>query len=192
MATNSVQICNWALTELGAQRISSLTDTSKAGLLCNEQYDKVRKSLLMAHPWNFATIRVELAITTNEPVYEFDSEFLLPTDCLRVWETDLPETEPWVREINNDGDSVLLCNSGEINIRYIKNLTDTTLFSPMFDELLALKIAKNLSYALVQSSTLRDALTRDIKERVGEVRSIDAQENGRQSFEANEWIDIRT
>ena len=91
MATNAVDICNSALIKLGAGRITSLSDDSKAGKLCNEQYDKIRKQLLRSHPWNFAIRRKALTKTANTPAYKYSSEFLLPTDCLRVLETNLDE-----------------------------------------------------------------------------------------------------
>lgn len=60
MATNSVEICNNALTIIGSRRITALSDPSKEARACNDNYDICRKSLLRMHPWNFAMTRVEL------------------------------------------------------------------------------------------------------------------------------------
>lgn len=60
MATNSVEICNNALALIGARRITALSDPSKEGRSCNDNYDICRKTLLRLHPWNFAMTRVEL------------------------------------------------------------------------------------------------------------------------------------
>jgi hypothetical protein len=61
MATNSLEICNNALTLIGSRRITALSDPSREGRTCNDNYDVARKAVLRLHPWNFATDRVELA-----------------------------------------------------------------------------------------------------------------------------------
>lgn len=60
MATNSVEICNSALTLIGSRRIASLSDPSPEARNCLLNYDICRKAVLRDHPWNFATKRVDL------------------------------------------------------------------------------------------------------------------------------------
>jgi hypothetical protein len=57
MATNSVEICNSALTLIGTRKIVALSDPSVEARECNSNYDKCRKATLRDHPWNFATKR---------------------------------------------------------------------------------------------------------------------------------------
>ena len=191
MATADVDIVNSALVKVGAPLIVSLSDSSANAIICNEQYAKSRKKLLSSHPWNFATRRVALALTANTPVYEYDSEFLLPSDVLRVLETDLPEEEPWEVEFNVDNNKVLLCNSSAVNIKYIKDITDPTKFPPYFEEALAWLHASDIAYRITQSLTLAQSLYKAYKLEVAEARSMDAQEAGRQFYETNPWIDVR-
>lgn len=63
MATNSVEIANNALTIIGTRRITSLSDTSKEGRACNDNYDICRKACLRLHPWNFAVKRTIFTAT---------------------------------------------------------------------------------------------------------------------------------
>lgn len=70
MATNSVEICNNALTLIGTRRITSLSDPSKEARACNDNYDICRKALLRSHPWNFAMTRVELTGKTITAVVD--------------------------------------------------------------------------------------------------------------------------
>lgn len=191
MATADVDIVNSALAKIGAPLIVALTDTVRAAVICNEQYPKMRKKLLSSHPWNFATKRVALAATANTPIYEFTTEFLLPSDVLRVLDTDLLEDEPWSVEFNVDNNKVLLCNSDSIKIKYIKDITDPTKFPPYFDEALSWLLASDIAFAITQSSSVAQAMYTGFKNEVREARSMDAQESGRESFEANLWIDVR-
>ena len=59
---SEVQICNLALAKIGDQQITSLTENSKAGRLCNLVYEPLRDATLRAHPWNFAITRETLAL----------------------------------------------------------------------------------------------------------------------------------
>jgi len=191
MATSSVEICNSALIKIGAKTITALSDDTKAARLCNEQYDKLRKKLLRSHLWNFAIFRKSLAATANTPSFGFTNEFLLPSDILRILETDLIEGSNWVIEQNTDGNKVLLCNSSSVKVRYIKDVTDTTLFATDFEEALAYMLAADLAYPLVQSRALMRDMMALYKAEVAEARSFDAQENSLEEVEANEWTDIR-
>lgn len=191
MATSSVQICNSALIKVGASRISSLSDDSKEAKICNEQYDKLRKKLLLSHPWNFAIRRVSLSQTGNTPSYEYTYEYAIPSDVLRILETNLLEGTDWVIENNSSNDRVLLTDADSIKVRYIKNVTDTTVFTPTFEEALAFLLAADLAYSLENSRSLARDMYRAYKEEVREARSFDAQEGAREEIEANPWLDVR-
>ncbi len=192
MATSSVQIVNSGLILIGAEPINSLSDTSKAAKLANRMYDLLRQDLLLSHPWNFAVARKELAVTVNTPEYDYAYEYTLPSDVLRVLDTDLPQGEPWEIGINpTTGDKVFMTDSSAVKIKYVKNLTDTTLFTPTFEQALAARIAAHFAYALVQSSTLQQNMYSLYKDLLSSARSFDAQESADQELEANEWLDVR-
>lgn len=184
MAT-AVEICNSALIKVGAQRILSLTDPNERARLMNEQYPKVRDELLYSHPWNFAIERVALAAVTA-PIFGFDSAFQLPTDCLRVVETDLPTTEAW--KIEKDK---LLCNSDAVQILYIKKITATNVYSPAFCEALAYRLAADIAYQVTQSTTLASDLFQKAEQKIAYARSFDAQESQGDRVYADSWLNAR-
>ena len=86
---SSVDICNLALTKIGHESITALTENSKAGRLCNLHYAQMRDAVLRDHTWNFAITRANLALSTTTPEYEFSYQHALPVDLLRVLGTDL-------------------------------------------------------------------------------------------------------
>jgi len=192
MAADAVEICNSALVKVGAQRITSLSDTTKAAIICNDQYNRLRKEVLRAHPWNFAIAYVALSATVNTPVWaDWTYEFLIPSDVLRILETDLQYTEAWEVGYNADGNKVLFCNTDNVKIKYVKDITNTTRFDTSFDEALAFRIAADLAYSLVQSQTLQASMFNLYARALAEARSYDAQEHGPVTVDSDEFTIIR-
>lgn len=182
MAASSVEICNSALLKLGAETITALSDNTRRAKLCNEQYDRIRKLLLRAHPWNFAIKRAALVANVATPAFGYDVQFDLPADYLRALEEE-DVTEDWAIEGN-----ALFANRDDFNLKYIADISDTTLFDPAFDELLALALAKELAYPLVQSMSLKDAMTREYDMALRDIRAFDAQEGNNEVQETSEWL----
>ena len=187
MAASEVAICNSALIKLGVETISSLSDNTRQALLCNEQYAKIRDKLLYSHPWNFAVKRATLVATVTEPEYEFDFQYTLPADCLRVWDSQFgPDKDFYQVE-----GAFLYSNYTDVSIKYIAKITDTTKFSPVFDECLALMLAIDLEYALVQSNSFKNTLLQELQRELRDSRSFDAQENPSYPYQDDVFLNAR-
>jgi hypothetical protein len=184
MATSEVQICNSALLKLGADRITSMSDDTKSGRACNEQYAKLRDELLGSHPWNFATARVELAQVSTTIPFGFEYAYQLPSDCLRVLEADTDYA--WKIE-----GRYLLSDDSAMNIKYITQVTDVSKFSPMFCEALSLRIAADLAFHISNSASLTELMMAAYEKKLREARSYDAQEGSVDTFSVTTWIDSR-
>ena len=192
MATSAVDICNSALYKIGAQRINSLSDDTKAAKICNDQYDRLRKEVLRAHPWNFAISWIELGQTVNTPVSDdYENEFLLPSDVLRVLETDIQDNLDWEIGYNVDGNKVIFCNADTLKIKYIKDVTNTTRFAPDFEEVLAFRLAADMAYSLVQSQSVQQAMFVYYQQALARAMSFDAQEKGQDEIQADVFTEIR-
>jgi hypothetical protein len=168
--SSPLDICNSALTKLGGRRITSLTQEVKEAKLCGERYPFLRDELLQRHMWNFAISRIQLAKLSTTPAFGFDNEFQLPSDCLKVIDIDSPDYDFVIEG------RVLRTNLDEVRIKYIKKITNTALFSPVFVEALSLRLAWDLSYSLIQSGTQTDFWRQSFEQYMREARSLDAQE----------------
>lgn len=195
MASSPVEICNSALVKVGAARITSLTDNVKSAKICNEQYNKLRKKLLRIHPWGFAKRSVSLIASGNTPIFSdiYTNEFALPSNLLRILKTDIPENVEWIVENSpTTNKKVILADATTVKIQFIIDMTDTTVFSADFDEVLALMLAADLAYGVVQSISLMKEMMAEAKRELSQARSFDSQEGGAQKIvEANSWIDKR-
>jgi hypothetical protein len=182
----AVDICNSALVKLGLDRISALSDQNKRAILCNEQYTKLRDELLYVHPWNFALKRADLADDGTTPEFGFANSFTLPSDYLRAVISD----DSSVRyEIEN---GALLSDASEIEIKYIYKNTDVNAYSPLFREVLAIRIAADLAFPLAGDRQLGKDMMTWYDNWVRQARSFDAQEGTPEELEADEWLNART
>ena len=186
MATTAVSICNSALIKVGAERITSLSDSSPVAILCNEQFTKLRDEVLRAHPWNCAITRVELASVASyvDPMEEWAYKFSLPADCLRVLRTK----DDVDYKIEN---GYLLADDSTCVIQYIKKETDYSKYDTMLIEALAMRIAVDVSYAIAQSTTQTQALWKAYQQLLGEARSVDGQEGTPDETVITEWSESR-
>lgn len=184
MATDT-GICNSALTKVGANRILALTDDSAEGRVCNEQYEKIKKAFLRGHLWNFATRRRQLAASATTPTFEFDYQYPLPVDCLRVVGVQGEGSFPWKIEGRH-----LLTNNPEAFIKYISNVGEGY-FDDTAAEALACAVAVDICIPLTQSGTLKESLKDDLKKALSSARTFDAQEGAGDRVYADSWLNSR-
>jgi hypothetical protein len=202
MATLVTEILNMSLSRIGSKRLaySGTTETdldantTLEAILCNLQYEQTRDSVLRSHWWRFASTRAVLALDTETPSSEWDYQFILPEDFLRMKSI----YEDRFSDANLDSYALegtfLLTNESSMSIRYIRKVTDVTEFDPLFIEVLVLHLALKLIPAL--AGTKSEALTLDVKQDLknltSQVRAIDRQEtNTIGQYGLETWNDAR-
>jgi len=186
--TDQLKICNSALIKIGVNRITALTETNKAAILCNEQYDKMRRACLREHPWNFAIRRVELATLSATPAFEYLYAFLLPTDVIRVLPPSSVEVATCKYKIEGRD---ILTNESTLKIKYIADVTDASQFDDSFAEALATRLAADLAYSLVQSNTLATQMLAYYEKVLSLARTADAQEGTPDELMEDVFINAR-
>lgn len=153
MANSDTEICNIALTLIGAEKITSLADdTTTAAKTCRRLYDSIRDEVLSAHFWREAKARAALSATVETPDFEYDYQYLLPADCLRPIEL-YDSTEEWIIE-----GRYLLTNESTLYLKYLKRITNVTNYSPELVSCISARLAADLAYSLAGSKTLSDAM----------------------------------
>lgn len=156
MSNSIISICNSALFKIGCERISSLNEENKRARACKEQYEKVRDDVLRARNWKFATKRASLSMLGTKPAFGYANEFALPADYMRLCDV-LNNVEVSIE------DNKLLTNNNTISISYIYKCEDVYKYDASFVEALALKLAAELAYPMVQSNTTADRLFNQYK-----------------------------
>jgi len=185
MASSFITIANSALTKLGANLITSLDEESKEARLCLARIYEVRNIVLRSHPWNFATKRVVLSPLSTAPAFEYEYQFTLPTDCLRVI-TVRPETEDYRIE-----DGKILANVDQLELVYIYEVSNPVLIEPLCAEAIACYLAYDISYALIQTGQVQQQLYQLYEEKLRQAKSIDAKENPARELSADLFLESR-
>jgi hypothetical protein len=197
---SKVEICNYALQEIGSGTITSLNEGTVAANECNLRYDSCRRALLSMHQWNFAIKRAKLNKQVITPAFGYNFQFTLPPDFLYLSMTGLEEQhqgfagqildsnlyvhgvinpagiDKYRIESDNNGDLVLLSNDDNVSIIYVFDIEDTQKFSKTFVELLARFIAAKIAYRVTGNKGERDTQMAIFKEELQELQSIDSQQ----------------
>ena len=186
MGITPTSICNSALAKIGAPTITSLEEQNKGARLCKRLYPTFRDDVLASYPWNFAITRVELAqLADVTPAFGYTYAYQLPSDCLRVLETETKDQE-WKIE-----GRYLVTDEASIFIKYIRREENSSLFSIMFAEALAYRLAMELAYPITQNASLRDRFEKAYKEVLRDARTNDSQEGTPEDFFADDWLGSR-
>ncbi len=179
---SQVEIFNKALVLLGAKIITDPSESDELSTI----YDTCRKELLAEHPWNFALVRAELGQLLSTPEFEFNYQYQLPSDCIRIWKASCP-----VSNYVQEGDRILT-NDSSFSILYISDVTDTAKFSPSFVNCLALKLAKDSGISISDNQSIVDRVERNYTITLARAKTIDAQSDyGFYYTEEGTWYNSR-
>lgn len=144
---SKVQLCNMALSRLGANTITSLTDNTPEAKLCNTFFSEIADQVMIEGSWTSTISRATLAQTTNTPSFDFTYEYQLPVNpfCLKV--LNINETVPGSEPYRIEGDK-LVTDATSIKIRYISRITDTQSWDPYLSRAFVARLSSELAYPL--------------------------------------------
>ena len=157
MKTSEVSLCNRALQMIGAGRIQTLTDPgSAAARACNSIYTEIRDEVLAVHEWQFAKARKTLTKLSGAPSFpEGLYAYQLPVDCLRPLRLANEMTVGIEVEWEPEGDQLYCSLESDVQLHYIKQVTNPSLFSPMFKSSLATRLSSDLAMILKKDAALQ-------------------------------------
>jgi len=196
MAYSNVEICNIALTALGANNIMDLTENTEEARKCNVLFENLRDEMLEGHLWNFAIRRSDdLALDSTSPKWEFTNRFALPTDCLRVLKTNF---EKPIQSVSRRNDRVwkiegryLLTDEATVKIQYIALVTNPVEQLRAFQIALAARLEAELAYSILQSASMAESKWKLYEMKLRNAKALDAQEGTPDEVLADEWSDSR-
>jgi hypothetical protein len=176
--SSDVDIANRALQKLGEARIVSVfpPDDLKSARAMNAAFEMVRDNELRAHWWNFAKARATLPADVATPAFDFNFQYTLPADCLRVriagnmrQSLGLLNYRTGLEKLYAiEGRKILTDLAAPLSLEYTTRVTDTSLWDACFVEVFACKLAMETCYEITQSDSKSAMLRQDYKRAIKE------------------------
>ena len=185
---SKVAICNLALTELGANIITSLdaSDTSKEADTCRAVYDLILDEVLEAHHWDFAKTWVALALdagyTSIDEIYEYAYE--KPADFIRFSRLESKSNNFEVRG------SSIVSNVEDLEIEYIWRVVDPTQYPSHFIMAFVARLKASLVTPIARKGTKSIDYLRVYEELVlPRAKMLDAQQGRPSQAQSSQHTD---
>lgn len=193
--TTPITVSNEALTLIGGEgRIASFTDGTKEAILCSSNYDQTRMELLRKYRWKFAKIGIQLSPDAAEyPVALPDglsagggqTSYTLPGDCISVHQ---------VNDVDSEWKIVgrkIVCNYPSIVLWYTGDITDCSLFDPLFTYALACGLASKIAYSMTQSADVQKMVDTKLPEAIRSARQASSIEQSPERMVADYFDNVR-
>lgn len=153
---SKIDVVNQTLSELGRQPIADILNSDDANFIISPKMDLLSKELLLRTDWNFAIKYV----TNDTPLStSFSPDYLytyqLPADFGKFDRISDNTTLSvnfglYYRLI----DGYILTNARPINFYYVVNQVDYAVITPLFERLLAIYTASDVSLVLTNNAEL--------------------------------------
>jgi hypothetical protein len=153
MAITKTDILNKALTLIGAAPVTNIDDETNNARILSRVYETALRSVLSECKWNFATKRALLSVVTDVPDWYDIGEvyvYAKPIDMIRIWGSN-DRNATWREE----GDYIYSDTQG-LGFRYVYYLDTPSKYPSYFVDALVDRLCADISYAVVNSSTLGD------------------------------------
>lgn len=200
MAASEVQIANLALQKLGEESILTLNDDLTRAIEIKLAFASVRDAELNRRRWRFSFQRVSLPALASTPDSDYDLQYQLPGDFIRLLEGGDIRTVVDMADFRGsatldysiEGRKLLTNLSAPLAIRYIYRVTDTTLFTPAFDDAFAARLAYQTCERITGSTKKQAACLTDWRLAIGEATRAQALELPSASQADDSWVTART
>lgn len=199
MSMTPTLICNMALREIGADRITDYAgDQSKEARVARDLYQPARRRVLAMTTWNGAVKDAQLTQMEDTTPTFWAYAYEVPTDLVRVisvhGSNDLNDSVPYKLQFQaGAGDDeadvyALLSESNQIYLRYVFDQQDLGALSTGFHDVLAFELARVFAVALSKSEAAKELTNKELKRRITLAKAIDGQEDYPERMAEGSWM----
>ena len=160
--TSEVSICNLALSWLGTNPITALTDDTVEAKQCQANYEPARDATIEDRNWTFAIERLILTPMIDTPTFGYSHQFLIPARVLRVISvsdgsasgSNVMGTEiDWQKEKN-----AIVANTSTVYVKAVVQEKDPARYPPSYVQALAARLAAEMAMPLTHSNAMLDRM----------------------------------
>jgi hypothetical protein len=151
MSISKTEICNKALTLVGANPITSLTDDTQNARILNRVYELSLKSILSEAPWVFALKRTLLA-TSADALEWYDTNenylYVKPNNMIRAFRAN-DDDAIW----RQHGDYIV-SDTNDLGLEYTIFLDQPSKYTTSFVEAFVDKLCTDIAFMVLNSKTV--------------------------------------
>lgn len=184
MSVSKNSICNLALSRLGNKSSIEDIDSPKkpAEFVFAKWWEASRRLALKEMIPSFARSRRKISSDADAPEFGYTTRFAYPSDCVRVLgfgeikdkQNTYAVEEGWILTDDYDTDSD---DNIYLPLRFVKDVTDTTKYTPEFIEALSWYLAYVTNMEITQDSQRQVLIEKVINGKKAQLAGIDSQEN---------------
>lgn len=173
------EICTLAQSRLGQAAVINDIDAPQtpAEKAYAKWYDICRQDLLKTLMPNFALARVLVAQLPDAPAFGWAYAYQKPSNCLKV--LGIGEVQDKENNYAIEGDEILSDDdyADGLQLRYIKNITDVSKFTPEFIMLMSWALAYNACVEITKDYDKLGYIEKIMPSKLSATSSVNAQEN---------------
>ncbi len=180
---SKVDLCNMALSHLGATEIALFDEATKNARICRRFYDQTRDAVLRDHPWGFAEREQVMALLGGQSSVRYEYAYQYPSDCLKIRSVEAANPIPGAKPIDYkkvskaDGTGpMILSDEANAVIIYTVRITDVNAFDASFIDAFALKMASVMATPVTKKTTKALNFLQLYHSYLGTAKTTDAQE----------------
>ena len=187
MARSNVSLANRAIQILGSTgTIESLTQDHPNARTMSRVLEPRRQALLRKYRWGFAITRASVAADGTQTTWGELNRYGKPNDFLRLLrDSDQPDIR---KDWKIEGAYIISDEASPLEFRYIADITDPTLWDPLFFEALAHDMAHETCKEVTGSTGAKQDIKDDLKAIVAEAKNAGAMEEDPQESVEDDWL----
>jgi hypothetical protein len=150
-----LEIVNLAMAKLGMRRLKDIDATTDAGQRVIDVWDLVRRDVLAAQPWGFASAIIPLAEDGDATVLGWTNVYDYPRNCIavrRIFSEAAPGPHPFRKlliDTATEPKIVLVANIEDAYAEITYDVDAIDLFEPAFAQAMACRLAAELAKTLI-------------------------------------------
>ena len=154
MAISRTEICNKALTLVGANPIVNITDDTQNARVVNRVYELSLKSILSEAPWVFALRRSLLAQSSDTLAWYDTNEqyvYVSPNDVIRIFRTNDDDA------IWRQHGSYIISDTNDLGVEFVYYNNTPSTYTASFTEAFVDKLCSDIAFMILNSKTVAEA-----------------------------------
>ena len=174
-----------ALQELGSGLgVASPDEDTRNGRACRKCYDTVRRGELRRPGyWLFAMEQRIMAPDADAPAFDFLYKYTLPASAIKIRRPTDPYLDWQVK-----GRKIFTNDGPVLNLDYVTDIEDVTMFDPLFYQAVALKMAIAMCEEITQSNSKQQTIYQKWKDVMVDAKASNAFESPPIDGEEGSWL----